>query len=225
MREFSRLTLLVFALALASCESDTTVPAIPTGLRVVNAFTGPVDVLIDGNVAISAMAAGTIETTNPSNGTHTVIFRQSTGTTSQLQVTTAKGSMPSIAAIRSSTGAVGNVALDDTNSTVLSGKTKVRVLHLAANAGTLQVYRTQPDFPTPTQWQFPFNYQTDISSQAAPFFESTVGTWEVRAWQTPADASGWASATAKMTIPLASGEKKTVVILDKTGGGVRLEIF
>ena len=74
MRLFSRLAPLVLALALASCESETAVPPIPTGLRVVNAFTGPVDVLIDGNVAISAMAAGTIETTKPSNGTHTVTF-------------------------------------------------------------------------------------------------------------------------------------------------------
>jgi hypothetical protein len=77
---------------------------------------------------------------------------------------------------RSASGAVGTMVLDDTNSVVAAGKTKVRVLHLAPNAGTLQVYRTQPDFQQPVPWQLPFNYQAEVNSLSAPFYESTVGT-------------------------------------------------
>ena len=80
-------------------------------------------------------------------------------------------------------------------------------------------------FGTPISWQFPFNYQADPNSLSAPFFQSTVGTWEVRIWQTPADASGWATAPVKVVVPLASGEKHTIIILDQAGGGVRAEVI
>jgi hypothetical protein len=127
--------------------------------------------------------------------------------------------------VRASSGALATLALDDTNSVVPSGATKVRVLHLAPNAGVLQVYRTQPDYQQPISWQFPFTYQAQIDALSAPFYQSTVGSWEIRAWQTPADASGWANAPARVVIPLNSGEKKTVLILDKPGGGVILQLI
>jgi hypothetical protein len=96
---------------------------------------------------------------------------------------------------------------------------------MAPNAGELQVYRTQPDYQTPISWQFPFTYQATPTSLSAPFFQSTVGTWEIRIWQTPASASGWATAPVQIVIPLASGEKKTILMLDKPGGGVRYELL
>ena len=111
----------------------------------------------------------------------------------------------------------------DTNSVVPPAATKVRVVHLAPNAGTLQVYRTQPDYQQPISWQFPFDYQPDPTS--ARFIQSTVGSWEIHVWQTPADASGWTNAPARVVIPLESGQKKTVLILDKPGGGVRVELL
>ena len=120
-------------------------------------------------------------------------------------ITAAAGLLSTIAAVRGSNAALASVVLDDTNSVVPAGKTKVRVLHLAPNAGTLQVYRTQPDYQTPISWQFPFDYQAEPTSLSAPFYQSDVGTWEVRVWQTPADASGWATAPVKVVIPLASG--------------------
>jgi hypothetical protein len=64
-----------------------------------------------------------------------------------------------------------------------------------------------------------------VNSLSAPFYQSTVGTWEVRVWQTPANATGWTSAPVKVLIPLGSGEKKTVMILDDPAGGVRVELI
>src|SRR4051812_6543489 len=39
-------------------------------LRIINAFTAPVDVLVDGQVAVSGLAAGAIDTIGPSLGAH-----------------------------------------------------------------------------------------------------------------------------------------------------------
>lgn len=80
-------------------------------------------------------------------------------------------------------------------------------------------------YQQPISWQFPFTYQAQLNGLSAPFYQSAIGSWEVRIWQTPADASGWANAPVKVVVPLNSGEKKTILILDKPGGGVRIELI
>ena len=211
----------------AACGSDSSTACCTTpaeSLRVVNAFTAPVDVVIDGTVVIPALAPASIDTAASISGAHTLVLRPvGPGVAQSRSINSTPGVLSTFAAVRSSSGALGTAVLDDTNSVVPAGATKVRVLHLAPNAGTLQVYRTQPDFQTPISWQFPFNYQPDPTSATAPFLQSTVGTWEIRVWQTPADSTGWANAPLRITLQLKSGEKKTVLILDKPGGGLRLE--
>ena len=216
---------------LAACGDDpsvTEVECCTTGapsLRVVNAFTTPVQVLIDGTVAIASLAAGAIDTAPSAAGSHTVVLRPVNGGAAVSQSVSTGAGLSTIAVLRASNGSLGSVVLDDTNSVVPAGATKLRVLHLAPNAGTLQVFRTQPDYPQPIAWQFPFDYQSQPNSLSAPFYQSTVGTWEVRAWQTPADASGWTTAPVRVVLPLGSGEKRTVLILDKPGGGLRYEVL
>jgi hypothetical protein len=220
---------LLLLAVLAACGTDRLTSCCTTGepaLRVVNAFTTPVDVLIDGAVAIEALAAGSIDTAATAAGNHTLVLRPTGGGGSVSQsIITATGTMNTLAAVRGANGTVAAAVLDDTGSVVPSGATKLRVLHLAPNAGELQVYRTQPDFQQPISWQFPFTYQAQPTALSAPFYQSTVGSWEVRIWQTPANASGWAAAPVKIVVPLASGEKKTILMLDKPGGGVRIELL
>ncbi|HYW32134.1 MAG TPA: DUF4397 domain-containing protein [Gemmatimonas sp.] len=224
------LAALCLSTVLVACADDPT-PAqcCTTGtpsLRIVNAFSGPVDVLIDGSIAIAALSAGTIDTVATPVGTHTLALRPAgNSATAMFQSIATTTSLSTIAVVRAANGSIATAALDDTNSVVPAGATKVRVLHFAPNAGTLQVYRTQPDFAQPVSWQFPFEYQAQPTSLTAPFYQSTVGTWEVRVWQTPADATGWGNAPVKITIPLASGGKRTVLLLDKPGGGVRFELL
>jgi hypothetical protein len=195
-------------------------------IRVVNAFTLPVDVLVDGSVVIPSLTPGAVDTAAAADGSHSLSLRPvGPGVASTRSITTASGALSTIAAVRSSSGTLGSAVLDDTNSVVPAGATKVRVLHLAPNAGTIQVYRTQPDFHTPVSWQFPFDYQADPTPLSAPFFQSTVGTWEIHVWQTPADSTGWDTAPIKIVLPLQSGEKRTVIILDKPGGGIRYEVL
>jgi Domain of unknown function (DUF4397) len=233
MRPRANVLALLLASLAAACDSHSVTATTEgpsgtgqTSLRVVNAYTTPVDILIDGTVTVSSLAAGTIATTTPSPGNHTLALRPTGSVSSFSQsITTTSGATSTIAVVRASSGSLSTAALDDTNSVVPAGATKVRVLHLAPNAGTLQVYRTQPDFPTPVSWQFPFTYQANPTSLSAPFYQSTVGTWDVRVWQTPADPSGWSTAPVRVTLPLLSGEKKTILILDAPGGGVRTEVL
>jgi uncharacterized protein DUF4397 len=229
MRLSARVVPFLLLSCIAGCQSDATTGCCTTGesaIRIVNAFTTPVDVLIDGNVAVASLAAGAIDTLGPASGSHMLVLRPTGSSASVSQtITTTAGALNTIAVVRASNGALGSAVLDDTNSVVPTGATKLRVLHLAPSAGALQVYRTQPDFQQPTQWQFPFEYQSEPTSITAPFFQSTVGSWEVRVWQAPADASGWPNAPLKIVIPLASGEKKTILILDKPGGGLRIELL
>ena len=227
MRISSRALAVLLPPLLAACGNG------PTGfsgndpaVRVVNAFTGPVDVLIDGAIASASLSAGAISNVYARSGAHTLMIRPSGMTTSTSQtIITSSGALSTVAVVRASDGSVSTAVLDDTGSVVPAGATKVRVLHMAPNAGELQVYRTQPDYQTPISWQFPFTYQSSPTSLSAPFYQSTVGTWHVRIWQTPANASGWATAPVKVVVPLASGEKRTILILDTPGGGVHVEVI
>jgi hypothetical protein len=223
------ITLSGLALFVVGCATkDATSPQTQTqaGVRIVNAYGQPVDVLVDGVLAVAAVAPGSLDTVPQSAGSHMVTLRAAGVTSSGLQVTTATGSVATIAAVRWGTALAASM-LDDTNSVVPSGATKVRVLHLAPNAGEIQVFRTQPDWSTPIEWQFPFLYDSLLADPLAhPFFQSTVGTWDVRAWRKPSEvALGWAGTTAHVSFSLQSGEKRTVLVLDKPGGGIELSVI
>ena len=224
-----RLTQLLLVLFVVGCGSDKPTdccsPA-QTGVRVVNAFTTPVEVLIDGVVVMQALSPASVQNVTPALGSHVLELRPTSGgATASQSITTVSGALNTVAVVRASNGTAATAILDDTGSVVPAGATKVRVLHLAPSAGELQVYRTQPDYQQPIQWQFPFTYQAQLDPLSAPFFQSTVGTWEIRVWSAPADASGWESSTVRVALPLKSGEKKTVLILDNPGGGVRIELI
>jgi hypothetical protein len=223
----------MLALLLVACAKDTatTEPEEPGtavhGLRVINAYTQPVDVLVDGTLAASAVTPGRIDSIAQAAGSHAVAFRAA-GTTAlvSLNVTTGTGALRTIAVVRS--GASFSASeFGDTNAIVPAGATKVRVFHLAPNAGEIQVYRTQPDWSTPIEWQFPFLYDSSLTDPLAhPYFQSTVGTWDIRAWRKPSEvALGWDGTTARVSFALASGEKRTVVVLDKPGGGITVSVL
>jgi len=220
----------VLALALSACAKDASGPqGAAQGVRVINAYTQPVDVLVDGVLAASGVPAGELDSIAQSTGAHTVQLRVTGSTaTVSLSVRTEAGGLRTIAAVRSG-GALAASALDDTNAVVPAGATKVRVLHLAPNAGEIEVGRTQPDWLSPPLigWKIPFLYDSArMDPLANPYYQSTVGTWDVRAWRKPSeDALGWSGTTARVTMQVASGEKRTVMVLDAPGGGIRLSVI
>ena len=209
-------------------EGPTSVQA-GQGVRIINAYTQPVDVLVDGALVVSSVPPGQLDSVEEGAGAHTVALRASGATASvSVPVTTQAGAFRTIAAVRSG-GTLSASALDDRGSVVPVGATKVRVLHLAPNAGEIEVARTQPDWLSPPLigWKIPFLYDSAaIDPLANPYYQSTVGTWDVRAWRKPSEnALGWDGTTARVTFALASGEKRTVLVLDKPGGGIRLSVI
>lgn len=196
------------------------------GVRIVNAYTQPVDLFVDGALVLSSVAPGQLDSVQQGAGKHTVVLRAGATVSVADTLRTVAGTFRTIAAVRSGAALSASV-LDDTNAVVPAGATKVRVLHLAPNAGEIQVFRTQPDYHTPIEWQFPFLYDSlAITSIRNPYYQSTVGTWDIRAWRKPSEvALGWDSTTARITLTLASGEKRTVLVLDKPGGGIQLSVM
>ncbi len=112
---------------------------------------------------------------------------------------------------------LGAVALSDTGAAPVAGRGKLRVVHLAAGAPAVDVWRTQPDFPTAVRVMFPFAYRAESA-----YVQSTPGTWTVFV-----TAAGQAAPVraASGPIAVAGGEVRTVVLLDAPGGGVRVTVL
>src|SRR6059058_4939524 len=114
MRNITRLAPILFAVVFAGC-GDSPVNCcepLPSRLRVINAFTAPVDVLVDGSTVAANLAAGAIDTIVPSPGAHTLTLRPSTGPSASQSVTTAAGALNTVAVVRLSSGAVSTQVLD-----------------------------------------------------------------------------------------------------------------
>src|SRR5438128_631101 len=74
----------------AGCkESATSVPA-GQGVRIVNAYTQPVDVLVDGALVVSSVPPAQVDTVRQGAGAHTLALRWD-GTTARVTLTLASG--------------------------------------------------------------------------------------------------------------------------------------
>jgi hypothetical protein len=104
---------------------------------------------------------------------------------------------------------ISTAVLADTGAVVPAGKSKLRVAHLAANAGNIEIWRSQPDFQSGVHIMTPFPYQA-----TSPYLQSNPGTWEV--WLTPVGSQVRTLSTGPIPIP--SGERRTVVLLDGASG-------
>jgi hypothetical protein len=94
------------------------------------------------------------------------------------------------------------------------------VANFAQLAGPIDVYRRQPDFDGIVTLVFPFAYRT-----LSGYVQSDPGDWQVLV-ATEARVDGHPPEVPQDTlltvepISLAAGQAVTVVIVDKTGGGV-----
>jgi hypothetical protein len=220
----------------AACASPTSpndsTGSVSTGLGVLNVFASPVDVFLDGSSVKSGLTSGSYAALTATAGKHMVSLRPTAGGAAAVDVEmkVVDGRVVSVAALPNTVGSLMAESLEDTNAVVPSGATKLRVLHMAPHAGEIQVWRTQPDYSTPIRWEFPFVYSDSISAIGNPYYQSTVGTWDVRVWtdttvHKPGDPAQWSSPLDEMQITLGSGEKRTVVVLDRPEGGVKFMVI
>ena len=110
--------------------------------------------------------------------------------------------------------------LSDTGAVVPADKSKLRVVHAAAGAPAIDIWRTQPNFPTYITIMFPFAYQAE-----SPYIQSDPGDWRILVSTETRDGGGipvqadTLLETAPITVP--AGESRTVIIMDQEGGGLQ----
>lgn len=219
---FRKLALMALgAVALAACGSEKINTPDADGKAHVRVLTGTkstatVDLIVDGQPVVSGATFGQVSNEiHVAPGTHTVGFRK-TGTAAvllQKSYTFGADTSYTIVAFDSS-DVINPGVLTDTGAIVAAGKTKLKVVHFAAAAPAIDVWRTQPDFATPTKVMFPFAYRA-----ASSYIESTPGNWTVTVTAESApNTSTSLYTTGAIAIPV--GQSRTVVLLDATGGGI-----
>jgi len=207
---------LTVGLATACSEDDTTQPALTAGVQVVHASPDApnVDVLVDGAIVLTNVpykaASGYLSV--PA-GTRNVKVR-ATGTTT----TVIDADLPLSAGMSYTVMATGPVAsiqalvLTDDLSNPAAGNVKLRLVHAAPSAPTVDIYVTAPGADisalAPTLAGVPFRGYSD-------YLEVPAGSYQVRV--TPAGTKTVALDTG--TLAVAAGQIRTGVALDATGGG------
>jgi len=193
--------------------------------QVINASATPITLVVDGQVVMQGIAARSVSSAVAIDaGNRAVELRSGAGATlAQLNVAALSGKVVTLASTpQASTGGVSASVVTDTGATVAAGFGKLRVLHLAASAPVLEIWRTQPDYQTPISFAFPFTYGNNSG-----FDQSTPGAWDVRVWlaTSEANASHWTHPDAQLTVDVPSGVVKTVAVLDAASGtGYQIQI-
>ena len=205
---------LVAAVAVTACgpsmsDAGATNPGTGSAaVRVVNASQGLVDVIVDGQTAVHGLPVATVsDRITVSSGSHQIRLAPPSGPSAQVQIDAANGATR-VAVVTPGASSLSASVLADTGAIVPAGKTKLRVAHLAANAGSIEIWRTQPDFQTPVHIMTPFDYQA-----TSPYLQSDPGAWEV--FVTRPGTTLKIATTGPVSI--SAGEKRTVVLLDSAG--------
>jgi hypothetical protein len=210
------LALLLAVGATACDDTETTAPAATAQLRVVHASPDApnVDVLADGNVALSNVAYRTASSyLEVPAGSRNLRVRP-TGTTTV--VIDANANLAASGAYTVlATGRVASIAplvLQDDLTAPTAGNVKLRLVHASPTAGNVDIYVTAPtaDLATaaPTLPNVPFR-------AASAYLQVPAGTYRVRV--TPAGSKTVALDVNNVT--LTAGQIRTAVALDAPGGG------
>jgi hypothetical protein len=229
MKSLSKPWMIAAVLIAAACSKDVEITgaggAGAAQLQVINASATPINLVVDGQIVIQGIAGRSLSSSiGVDAGSRSVEFRSQSGSTlAQLTVAASSGKVVTLASMPSGSNGVSAAVVGDTGATVSAGFGKLRVLHLAASAPTLEIWRTQPDFQTPIRFAFPFTYGNNSG-----FDQSTPGNWEVRVWRPATDSTNlahWANPDAQLTIAVPSGVVKTVAVLDAaTGTGFQIQV-
>jgi len=210
MKTLSITLLLASAVAAAGCSSATGDPGQPNAaVRVINATEGPIDVIIDGRTVAAGLPLASVSSKlEVSPGTHQLQLQPVTGNPVSLSVEPGTGDIVTAAAYQGTQSSMDATVLVDTGAIVPAGRSKLRVVHLASTANSVEIWRSQPDFQTPVHIMTPFPYQA-----TSPYLQSTPGSWEV--FVTASGTSTKLATTGPVQVP--SGERRTVVLLDSAG--------
>lgn len=185
-----------------------------------------IDVLLNDEVQIEGLAVGMVSSfITLAPGEWAVGFRPSGSTADppRTMMTFASGDRVTVLTVDSST-VINPWVLSDTNAVVPATRSKLRVVHFAENAAPIDIWRTQPDFGQYITFQFPIRPR-----EVTPYMESDPGDWQVLVSTETRDPGGIPVLADTLLetapIPVPTGQTRTVLILDKEGGGVTAVII
>jgi hypothetical protein len=227
-----RVTSLLLVAALTACASETPGDPDPNDLttaaiRVLHTVAGvpAIDVVVDGAVVVTALAAGSASAFVPvADGVRSLAFRPTGATTSvpAHSVTLAVGDSITVLTIDSAT-VLNPWVLTDSGGVVPANRSKVRALHFAEQAPAVDVWRTQPAWQSHITFMFPHNYR-----EITPYVESDPGVWTVLV-----STRNWVAGVPEMQdtllltgdIVVPAGASRTVIVLDAPGGGLTYQVI
>ena len=176
--------------------------------RVLNATNAPLTITIDGEKVARTVPASTLsELIAVAPGAHSIRLEAQSAVTVDANV--ADGGMLTAIAVATSPSSFSASAFPDTGARPVAGKSKLRVMHLAASAQSVDIWRTQPDYQTLIRVQFPFPFQA-----TSPYLQSDPGDWEVKVTPTT-DWNTFLASSGKIAV--GSGEVVTVALVDSAG--------
>ncbi len=144
-------------------------------------------------------------------GAQSVTFEPVGGTaTGSTQQLTFDAGREYLLVTQDSLGVIVPSVLADTGAAPVPGKSKLRVIHSAANAPAIDIWRSQPDYDTLIRVMFPFGYR-----ESSPYLLSDPGNWSV------AVSHANVVDTLYRTAPIMVGAGKlvTVIVLDSSAAG------
>lgn len=100
--------------------------------------------------------------------------------------------------------------VSDTGLAPVAGKSKFRVIHSAALAPALDIWRRQPDYDTLIRMQFPLPYRT-----VTPYMQSDPGDWHL----TVSHENQTDTLYASGAISVGAGKLVTVIVMDGATAG------
>ena len=224
-RSLGTTALLATVLTYAACAGDGPTQTSNDGtaqLRVLHtAVVTAIDVTVGGQTVITNLARGSVTdfTPVPAGSQQVVLHAAGTAASGPGTVLTfAADDSVTVLTIDSLT-VINPWILTDSGAVVAPDKSKLRVVHFAAEAPAIDVWRTQPDFPSLITIMFPFPYRA-----VSPYLQSDPGTWTVLVTTERRDAMGipvlgdslWATGP----IEVSGGGLRTVVLFDREGGGI-----
>jgi len=144
-------------------------------------------------------------------GTQPVLFEPTGGTaTGSTQQITFEAGRQYLIVAQDSLGVVVPSVLADTGAASVAGKSKLRVVHSAALAPPIDIWRSQPDYDTLIRVMFPFGYREE-----SPYLQSDPGNWTVAV----SHANVVDTLYRSPPIPVGAGKLVTVIVLDGSAAG------
>jgi len=204
------------ALALGACDDDPTSVNPVARLRAIHASPDApaVDIYVDGQRAAANIAyRSTTDYLEVPAGARNVQVRAAGTATTVIDATLTLAAGVDYTVL--ATGRVASIAplvLTDTNTAPAAGNVRVRLVHGAPTAGTVDIYVTAPNADlagaAPTLAGVPFRGYS-------PYLSVPAGSYRVRI--TPAGSKTVAIDSGTLT--LAAGLIRTGIALDNAGGG------